>query len=136
MSDTDQDLDYNPLIDDVATENASDESSQDTDVEEEILALKQRLINTLDRIGDLEGVIEEMETRERELKDSVEILRTTVRRLRFQNQPGDRLRRDNSFFDAARRKFLNRWDGNMEYLSAAQPEHLGFLAALIDLPKE
>lgn len=132
MSETD--TEYNPLIDD-----EQEASSQDSDesLQEEVLALKQRLVNTQDRVTDLEGVLESMELKERELRDSVDILRGTLRRLRFANQrPNERFRRDNSFFDAARRKFLTRWDGNMEYLASANPEHLGFLAILLDLPKD
>ena len=127
------DEEYNPLIDEA--ESASDGSSE-PDLEETVMALNQRLVNLRDHIQNLTDAIAEMEEREKEHMHHVEVLRNTVRRLRFsQNSNGERFRRDNSFFDASRRKFLSRWDGNIEYITQASAEHLGFLAAVIDLPK-
>lgn len=134
-TDHDSDHDFNPMLDEVATDQSSSESELDT--EEQIMDLRQLVVNLRDQINEMARIIIDFERKEGERESSIEVLRNTVRRLRFtqtQNVENIRARRDNSFFDAVRRKFLNNWQGDIEYITKAQPEHLAFLAALVDLP--
>lgn len=139
MDDTSEDQDFNPLIDEVQTDNGSSNSESSFSVEEQIIDLRQLVVNLREQIHEMAEVIGEFERKQEERETTIEVLRNTVRRLRFSatNSPDvARVRRDASFVDAARRKFLNRWDGQMDYFSNVQPEQLAFLAAVIDLPKE
>ena len=139
MSDSEsEDHDFNPLIDEAQTDNGSATTESSISVEEQVMDLRQMVVNLREQILELNEVVADFERKQEEKDASIEILRNSVRRLRFANNSPDstRARRDASFVDAARRKFLNRWDGQMEYFSTVQPEHLGFLAAVIDLPKD
>jgi hypothetical protein len=138
ITEGDIDIDYNPLVD--AANSSSEESVASTangnDHYAEILQLRQHLVNQKDEIVRLKEDIERMETRCTTQESGLNILRSTIRRLRFSNtnKANQRSRSDQSFIDGSRRKFLNAWEGNMEYFTAADPTHLAFIGHLLDLP--
>ena len=135
----DSDADFNPLLD--AGDSSSDEDSvsnanPNDNFYAEILQLRQHIVNQKDEIVRLKEDIERMETRYTTQESGLNILRSTIRRIRFNttNRANQRSRSDQAFIDGSRRKFLNAWDGNLSYFTDSDPTHLAFLGHLLDLP--
>lgn len=138
-NESDDDTEFNPLID--ADESGSEASSADGG-SERFVELRQALVHQRDEIDNLKDVIESLKESISSIEEAIErrdqqidILRNTARRLRFQADSNDaRMRRNNTFFDAARRKFLEGWNGDMAIINSADLDHLAFLAHILDLP--
>ncbi|MCP4485434.1 MAG: hypothetical protein GY823_12880 [Flavobacteriaceae bacterium] len=85
----------------------------------------------------LKEEIEKLKTRCSNQESTVDILRNSVRRLRFSRYElsnNHRSRSDLVFIDNCRRKFLNEWNGNMTYLNDSDALQLSFLAHILSLP--
>ncbi|MCP4970542.1 MAG: hypothetical protein GY932_08115 [Arcobacter sp.] len=85
----------------------------------------------------LKEEIEKLKTRCSNQESTVDILRNSVRRLRFSRSElsnNHRSRSDLVFIDNCRRKFLNEWNGNMTYLNDSDALQLSFLAHILSLP--
>ena len=90
-----------------------------------------------DNIKSLKEEIEKLKTRCSNQESTVDILRNTVRRLRFSRfelSNNQHTRSDSVFIDNCRRKFLNEWNGQMSYLNESDALQLSFLAHILSLP--
>lgn len=126
-----EDQDFNPLLD-----AESDGESLGSDQSEFRLNVQQRMNALRDRLEDLSSQIDRFRVSLEERDATIELLRNTVRRLRFQRSPatGRDRTRDNVFTDACRRRFCEAWQGNPDYLNSMDVEHLSFLGHLLHLP--
>lgn len=77
-----------------------------------------------------------LQSRQREQELENEKLRGLIRRLRFSNETREsKNRRDSTFFDGARRRLLQFWDGDPNAFNSVQPPQLAFLLLLLDIQK-
>lgn len=77
-----------------------------------------------------------LQSRQREQELENEKLRGLVRRLRFSHEMREsKSRRDSTFFDGARRRLLQFWDGDPNAFNTVQPPQLAFLLLLLDIQK-
>ena len=130
------DPEFNPLID---VEDEEDDSDDEVDEASELLSavleLRQFVVNQRDEIDNLKDGVANLEAKVEDKNSQIDILRNNLRRIRFQSDSQGALnRRNNSFFDAARRKFLEGWNGDMKVIQSADLEHLAFLAHILALP--
>lgn len=133
MSDLDDDPEFNPLIDFEDDEEESED--EETDIMSAFIELRQLVVNQRDEIDGLKDSLANLETKLDEKNAQLDIVRNNLRRMRFQSDSqGAQNRRNASFFDASRRKFLEGWNGDMQVLQSADLEHLAFLAHILDLP--
>ena len=128
------DTEFNPLLD--AEESEGDESERSAeDGTERYLELRQALIHQRDEIDNLKESVASLEETIERRNQEVDILRNATRRLRFQaDTQGAQRRRNQTFFDATRRKFLEGWNGDMAVINSADLDHLAFLSHILDLP--
>ena len=122
------DLDYNPLIDD--EESSSDEETRALEMRQVVAEQKEEILTLRDCIRELNEKLAECDSQ-------LSIMRNTIRRLRFQSEAqSSNDRRDHVFFDASRRKFLQAWDGTLDFFKSVPMEQLAFLAHILNLPTE
>ena len=101
------------------------------------IQLKNLIEKQSQDIKSLKEEIEKLRTRCSNQESTVDILRNTVRRLRFSRfelSNNQRTRSDSVFIDNCRRKFLNEWNGQMSYLNESDALQLSFLAHILSLP--
>lgn len=135
MSEVEDDPEFNPLIDAEDEDESDEEIDEDSELLSIVLELRQVVVNQRDEIDTLKDGLASLETRIDEKNSQIDILRNNLRRIRFQSDTQGALnRRNNAFFDAARRKFLEGWNGDMQVIQSADLEHLAFLSHVLDLP--
>jgi len=101
------------------------------------IQLKNLIEEQIQDIKSLKEEIEKLKTRCSNQESTVDILRNTVRRLRFSRfeLSNNQITRSNSvFIDNCRRKFLDEWNGKMSYLNESDALQLSFLAHILSLP--
>jgi chromosome segregation ATPase len=101
------------------------------------IELKNLIQKQNQEIKSLKEEIEKLNARCSNQESTVDILRNSVRRLRFAKSElssNQRSRSDLVFIDNCRRKFLNEWNGQMAYLNDSDALQLSFLAHILSLP--
>lgn len=117
--------------------NDANNSSAADDGEIDDLPVREQL-RTLFHIQELtRSILERLIDRDAQRTHEVEALRLTVRRaitpLSAASRAAD-LRRNNAFFDAVRRRFLDDFQRQIDLLDQHPPHALLFLGHLLDLP--
>ena len=77
----------------------------------------------MDRLNVVENRLNNQQT-------EMETLRMLLRKMRFEHE--SKYRRDSTFYDGARRRLLQFWDGNPAAFNDVPPAQLAFLLILLD----
>lgn len=120
------------------TESTTDEDdSTYHDIQDDVKTLKDDLEETQKLIVAMSRANREKNEQIEELKNQVDILRNTVRRLRFQMDGGSRAHsgiRDSSFYASFRRHFCENYLDSMRMIGEYEPHQLVFLGHILNLP--
>lgn len=91
-------------------------------------------------IRELRELKEQIDALEADMVPEFDALRQMIRRLRFatrmhaRDSPSGYTTGDVAFFSSMRRRFVQSWEDEREFLLRCEPYHLVFLANLLDFP--
>jgi hypothetical protein len=121
-----------------AIQHVADAEGEDDELADEDFEDPDDRLERLDReLRTVRAEVERLADRDEMHRHEVEMLRVQVRRANAERataRTAETARRDNAFFDAMRRRFVDSWRDNIDLILKFSPHQLLFLGHLLQLP--